>query len=101
MDEYNRFEDPKYIKWAKSVKKRDGYICQICEMEGKYLHSHHLSSWDYDKLNRFNPENGICLCSDCHENFHKIYGKGHNTVEQFEEFKKVASILKGIVKTGG
>lgn len=40
---------------------------------------------NYDKY-RINPLNGIVLCKECHKEYHKLYGKKHNTFEQFREF---------------
>ena len=41
------------------IRKRDGYICQLCNNYGKDVH--HI---DYDKKN-CNPTNLICLCNKC------------------------------------
>jgi 5-methylcytosine-specific restriction endonuclease McrA len=51
------------------------------------MNSHHLNSYnDHEEL-RYEITNGITLCTACHKNFHKIYGKGWNTHEQFLSFK--------------
>lgn len=95
---YNRFNDPKHIKWAKAVKKRDKYICQICGIKNVYLNSHHRNSWDIFKDQRFDINNGITLCQKHHAAFHNIYGHGSNTYYQFEEFRRMVSLIKEIAK---
>jgi hypothetical protein len=72
-----------YREWSFKVKRRDGFTCQKCGKRGGVLHSHHIESWDQNPELRFNIENGITLCEDCHFEFHKKYGKGKNTREQF------------------
>jgi len=94
----NRFDDDRHIKWAKAVKQRDNYTCQICGRAGVVLHSHHLNSYDTFIEQRLDIDNGITLCYNCHINlFHKIYSSGGNTIYQFEEFKKMMEIIKGVV----
>lgn len=81
-----------YAQWRKSVFIRDQYRCQCCGVKnGEAVHAvelnaHHIQNWrDYEEL-RYDIDNGICLCSDCHTNFHRKYGKRNNTRQQLEEF---------------
>lgn len=56
----------KYILWRKLVFERDGYKCQICKKIGGNLNAHHIKSFsEYPEL-RFDVNNGITLCKDCH-----------------------------------
>lgn len=91
---YDRFKDPEHIAWARAVKERDLFTCQICDATEVYLHSHHQNSWDYFVDERFDVENGITLCEDCHMMFHAIYGHSKNTKFQFEEFRSFTMILQ-------
>lgn len=93
---YNRFEDPDHIAWARAVKKRDLFTCQICNATEVYLHSHHLNSFDYFVEERFDVSNGITLCENCHIMFHDIYGHGRNTKYQFQEFKDFLKVLDNV-----
>jgi len=95
---YNRFEDPKHIRWSRAVKKRDHFTCIICKKTNIKLHSHHCNSWDSFEEQRFDVNNGVTLCESCHGRFHNIYGIGKNTVYQFEEFMKVTRIMHKIIK---
>lgn len=84
-------------KWRDKIYFRDNYICQVCGKRGKKLNAHHLDSWDFYKEERFDINNGITLCEECHRKFHKNYGYGHNTRKQFivylKENKRKTSIL--------
>jgi hypothetical protein len=82
----NRFI-PGYNEWNQKVKKRDNFVCRICE-KGKPLKmvSHHLDGYHWCEEKRLDIDNGVCLCKECHEKFHKIYKKFNNTRQQFEEF---------------
>lgn len=75
-----------YINWRLSVFLRDNYFCQVCSIRGGKLHCHHLDSFSSAPLKRFDVDNGVTLCENCHGEFHRRYGQGGNTKEQFMEF---------------
>ena len=76
-------------QWRKEVYERDNYTCQCCgDNKGGNLVAHHLNSYNWDKEHRTDVDNGITLCEECHKQFHKIYGYGNNSKEQFEEYFK-------------
>lgn len=74
------------LNWRISVYERDNYTCAICKTKGIVLNAHHLNGWHWCEEGRFDIDNGITLCKNCHESFHKTFGYGDNTKEQFEEF---------------
>lgn len=90
-DRLDRRLYPKYYDFLVKVIERDNYTCDICgkhSKRGNGLNAHHLNGYNWDKKNRTNPDNGITLCKDCHTDFHKLYGYGNNTKQQYIEFKK-------------
>ena len=73
-------------KWSKQIMERENYTCQICNKHGGNLNAHHLNGWNAFPEQRFDLDNGVTLCTDCHKEFHSQYGYGDNTREQFNEY---------------
>lgn len=89
---YNRYQlyNNNMKIWRNKIYNRDDYTCQCCgNTKSGILNAHHLNSWNWCKNKRFDVNNGITLCKDCHKEFHHIYGYGNNTKEQYEEFRKI------------
>lgn len=79
--------------WKSSIHKRDNYTCQTCnckEEETRYLVAHHLLAFHKHPELRYNKENGITMCVECHDEFHDYdnYGSTDFTVEDWIEFRK-------------
>jgi predicted restriction endonuclease len=62
------FKDPQYIKWRKSVYKRDKFKCQWpnCNSHSK-LNAHHIKNWAEFPGLRFEEKNGVTLCKNHHD----------------------------------
>jgi hypothetical protein len=79
-----KFRD--YEIWRKQVFERDYYTCKSCDKVGGSLVGHHLDGWHWCKEKRLDINNGVTLCSICHDDFHEMYGKHWNKREQFDEW---------------
>lgn len=75
-----------YKNWRKSVFKRDGYICQICNIKGGYLHADHIKPFALFPELRLEINNGRTLCVDCH--------KSTNTYGRTGIFRNVLGIAR-------
>jgi predicted RNA-binding Zn-ribbon protein involved in translation (DUF1610 family) len=69
--------------WSYDVLAKSNFTCEKCGMRGGKLHAHHKNAFAAFPDQRLDVENGACLCEECHDEFHSIYGKGENTDEQF------------------
>lgn len=88
-----KYKDPYFIDrdgrrnrprhWRMSILKRDNFRYKICG-DRKRIQAHHISAWKHDIDNRYNLDNGICLCYKCHRNYHSVCGSGKNTKIEFE-----------------
>lgn len=74
-------------KWSCEVKELASYSCDSCGSTDS-LNAHHLESFTNNEPLRRKLSNGVCLCRACHLDFHKAYGFGDNTTEQYLEFKE-------------
>lgn len=82
-----------YKEWRKAVYERDDYTCIVCGIRGGRLHAHHLNGFtDFPDL-RYDPRNGVTLCVKHHMEFHKQFGMGGTTAEQFHQYAASAAPL--------
>ena len=59
-----------YKNWRKSVYLRDNFICQGCKKVGGRIHAHHINPFSKFPKLRFDINNGITLCFNCHKAIH-------------------------------
>lgn len=86
-----------YRLWRATVIRRDK-VCQVCS-SNKDRHAHHLNHATFFVAQRFNVENGICLCAKCHSIFHNKYHGSTRikcTVHSFYKFKLITEYIKDL-----
>ena len=92
-----------YHNFIQKVLIRDNYTCKCCGLKrdnkNVIIEVHHLNGYDWYKEGRTDETNAICLCKNCHTNFHIKYGRGNNTKEQFEEW--IGEALQDLQKYNG
>ncbi len=81
----NRCTTPEYLQWRKLVYEKYNGVCQICGTK-EQIDVHHKNSWDLYEDQRYDPNNGVTCCNNCHSGFHVYYGRGNNTELQWLEF---------------
>jgi hypothetical protein len=73
------------LEWKQVVKVADNFTCQHCGLQDKtVLQVHHIIPWEPFPASRFDPNNGLTLCANCHVRFEvilmKIARKGHTSI---------------------
>jgi len=83
--EYQRVRGSlEYAEWREQVLDRYDWACVVCGGFGPI--AHHLASFSDNLELRMDVDNGVAMCKACHVAFHDEYGRGNNTLEQFDEF---------------
>lgn len=60
-------ESFQYRQWRSDVFQRDNWSCQTCGIVGGKLQAHHIKSFSKHPELRFELNNGITLCRECHK----------------------------------
>jgi len=73
--EHHRIRTSKeYLDWRNEIFKRDDYTCQLCQKRGVNLNAHHIEYFNKRLELRFDINNGITLCEECHGDIHHLLG---------------------------
>ena len=73
--------------WRRNIFERDNWTCQECYIRGGRLFSHHIRKFSKYPLLRFDTNNGLTLCTLCHN---KTIGQEDQFIEHFD--KKIQEI---------
>lgn len=90
--DYVRFTERSYTgykDWRMKVFRRDKFNCLKCgtnsTANNKLVAHHILNHYSHPEL-RISVSNGATFCSECHWEFHRLYGTMHNNQEQLNEY---------------
>ena len=84
-----------YLAWRHAVFERDDYSCQHCCSKDNKIHAHHIKTWEEAPELRIDLDNGLTLCTICHNKHHHIGRIPHNKGKPMSlEQKNILSQIK-------
>lgn len=60
-----------YRRWRNATLETDGHKCTRCGAT-ENLEAHHLDLFSKNKAARFDPDNGVTVCQQCHKDIHSF-----------------------------
>jgi hypothetical protein len=94
-----RWRDTKeYRRWRIAVIRRDRR-CKCCGTV-KNRHAHHIEHATYKVSLRFDLDNGITLCKDCHRILHTKIAQSYRRECGFKELRALLYLRKYFIKMG-
>jgi len=81
-----------YRLWRVEVIRRDK-VCQVCGSR-RHRHAHHLESAAYNKELRYVVDNGVCLCSECHTQYHTNFNRSYRVKTTKYNFLNFIALVK-------
>ncbi len=82
--------------------KRDNYTCQICG-DKNHLVVHHINDASYHRDQRYDLDNLVTLCYDCHRQFHTNFKRSYRqkcTKYDWDNFKELTNYYLNKSKKG-
>ena len=84
--------DRRYRIWRAQIIKRDG-CCVICKSRKKRT-AHHINSWRYFPDDRYDIDNGVCLCNECHIQYHTNFKKSFRVKTDTKDWNNFLELNK-------
>jgi len=85
-----------YRVWRVAVIRRDG-VCQVCGARKK-RQAHHMNSGKYFPEDRYDVDNGVVLCADCHRQFHTNFKRSFQTKCTKYDYANFTELVKYILQ---
>ena len=83
-------------RWARRVIQNNPGGCLKCRSNDN-LHAHHADAWSLRPDRRNDPTNGAPLCATHHREFHRLFGREHNTQEQLHQYLEFPDIEREVI----